>query len=249
MKEKLNIYRIRKRVLLSVLFLCLQSNSVIALSDFTVGERMEFAITYQGILVGHGYLEVNGNELYNGHEVYHLVSCAQTEDFFSSFFYLKDRVDTLIDVETLDTVFFEKTAHEGNNYEHMKVIYNQEESLAWVDDECYRIVSQSRDILGAFYYFRTIPLSVGDELTIPIFQGERNTSLYIDVLNTETVDTHAGTFNTLVLQGDLEGSDGLFTGSSEFKLWLTDDENRYVVRIQTKIIIGTITVDLVAIEK
>ncbi len=239
-------------VWLSVLILVILNlggaGQLFALTEFSVGEKMEFAITFQGLLVGHGYLEVCAKETFNDREVYHLVSIAQTEDFFSSFFYLKDRVDTLVTTDSLETIAYEKSAHEGNNYEYIQVVYDHQENIASVDGESYRIVPGSRDILGSFYYLRTISLSVGDSFVLPIYQGERNASLYIDVIANETIDTIAGTFDTLVIEGRMEGTDGLFSDSSEFKLWLTNNDKRYVTRIQTSIVIGTISIDLINIE-
>jgi hypothetical protein len=219
-----------------------------ALVNLRVGEKMNFSISFRGLLIGHGYLEVCAKESFQDKEVYHLVSYAQTEDFFASFFYLKDRVDTLVDGDNLNTLVYEKSAQEGNNSEYIKVFFNNENDTAVVGEKTYKIVPGSRDILGSFYYLRTIPLVSGDSFTIPIYHGEHNTTLNISVTNGEKLETPAGTFNTILVKGTMDSSDGIFTGSSDFKLWLTDDDHRYVAKIQAGLIIGNIDVNLVNIE-
>jgi hypothetical protein len=247
-KKPSEVYLVGLFFLITTFVLIFSIRQTQALTDLRVGEKMSFSITFKGLLIGHGYLEVCGKETFQDKEVYHLVSFAQTEDFFASFFYLKDRVDTLVDVGNLDTIVYEKSAQEGNKSEHIKVVFNNDNNTAVVDDKTYEIIPGSRDILGSFYYLRTIPLTIGDSFTLPIYHGEHNTTLNISVIGSESLEIPAGTFETIVIRGVMDSSDGIFTGSSDFKLWLTDNDERYVAKIQAGLIIGNIDVSLININ-
>ena len=59
------------------------------------------------------------------------------------------------------------------------------------------------------------------------------------VLRRETITTDIGELKTVVVKPEVQ-IDGIFKPMGEVLFWLTDDDRKFVVRIESKIKIGTI---------
>lgn len=99
------------------------------------------------------------------------------------------------------------------------------------------------DVLSLVYYCRTLDFSSYElnqkvPLTL-ILDGER-TEIYIRYLGKEEMEVDdVGTFNTIKFSALLvEGS--MFSGGEDMFIWVTDDKNRFPVRVQADILIGSV---------
>ena len=69
--------------------------------------------------------------------------------------------------------------------------------------------------------------------------------IYLTYLGKEKIKTKYGTYNTLKFRPKLiEGT--IFTGGEKMTVYVTDDQNKIPVYIETPIIVGTIKVYLYA---
>ena len=66
----------------------------------------------------------------------------------------------------------------------------------------------------------------------------------VRVLRKEKLKTALGDVNTIVIRPMVK-SEGVFEGKGEVNIWLTDDNRRIPVRAQTRVIVGSVTADLV----
>jgi hypothetical protein len=57
------------------------------------------------------------------------------------------------------------------------------------------------------------------------------------------LEVEAGTFNTVVVE-PLVREGGLFKSEGRIVIWLTDDERKIPIRVNTKVIIGSIDTEL-----
>ena len=69
------------------------------------------------------------------------------------------------------------------------------------------------------------------------------------VLDRVVVKTPAGTFNTVRIEPKIEGVGGVFKKSpgARVLIWLTDDRWRRPVKLQSKVVVGHFTAELVEI--
>ena len=74
------------------------------------------------------------------------------------------------------------------------------------------------------------------------FKKEGN-PVVIKVLRKEVKEVPAGTFNTIVIQPIIQTS-GLFSEGGEAELYFTDDEDRFLVYMRTKLPIFSMTLHL-----
>ncbi|MEE8490969.1 MAG: DUF3108 domain-containing protein, partial [Acidimicrobiia bacterium] len=99
------------------------------------------------------------------------------------------------------------------------------------------------DDTAFFYFVRTLDLEPGDSLAFDnYFRPDRN-PVVVRVLERDTIDVPAGRFPTIVIQPIIKG--GLFDGTKNGRMWLSDDDRRLIVQMKTKLAFGTITMRLI----
>jgi hypothetical protein len=101
-----------------------------------------------------------------------------------------------------------------------------------------------QDVISAFYYFRLLDFKVGDRMAVPTQAGVKNYELVVDVLKRETVRVEAGSFDCFLLKPHVK-YDNVFQNKGEILLWVTADARHMPVKIQTKILIGNVDIELI----
>ena len=97
---------------------------------------------------------------------------------------------------------------------------------------------------GAFLYFvRTIPLEVGATYEFNrYFRPDRN-PVTIRVLRRERVRVPAGEFSAIVLQPIIK-TKGIFSEGGRAEIWLSDDANRIMLQMRSKLPFGSLNLYL-----
>ncbi len=104
------------------------------------------------------------------------------------------------------------------------------------------------DVISGFYYLRTRGLSPDTTVFVDIFDSNKVLNAEVNVLGRESVEfAGRGGIDAIIVKPILK-SDGLFQNKGEIRIWLSDDENRTPVRVETKVSIGNVTAALKRIE-
>jgi hypothetical protein len=205
---------------------------------FTVGEKLTFAVQYGTVTAGYATLSIPEVQLVEGRPVFHIVAEAKTHPFFETFFKVRDRIETFIDVDYAFPWRYEKHLREGGYSADASYIYDHRAGKKAV------MPIRSQDVLSCFYWFRTQPMEVGSVHYVPVTADNmQNYGLKVDVLRKERVKTLAGTFDCVVVQPHLTFQ-GVFQQKGEVFIWLTDDVRRIPVMVRSKIVIGSININL-----
>ncbi len=101
----------------------------------------------------------------------------------------------------------------------------------------------TQDIISCFYYFRLLPFEEGKTYEIPTQSSGQNYHLYVKVLGREKVTVPAGTFDCFRVK-PLVKKDTVFRTKEAIDIWVTADDRHMPVRVQTGLVIGSISADL-----
>lgn len=205
---------------------------------FRAGERLEFKIQYGLIYAGDATLEVKGITMIDSIRAYHIVSEARTREAFDYFFKVRDRVESYMDTEILNSLRFEKHLREGNFKKDEEVIFDQRRHVAIYPDGEMMIAPNTQDFLSALYYFRSLSLDVGQAISMANHTGKKNYPIYIKVLRRETVSVPAGEFDCIAVEPVLQTS-SIFKHRGKLTIWLTDDKLRMPVLLRSKVVVGS----------
>jgi len=211
---------------------------------FGPGEKMVFNITYGIITAGEATLEIAGLTEYQGHTCYNIQSKTMSNRFFSSVYKVRDKIVSYIDTEQLCSRYFYKRLREGDYKKTVEISFDHDAGLArYSNGQEYETTPGVQDVLSAFYYVRSLDLKPGQEYAVPAHSSRKTYDLKVLVHRREHVKVPAGEWDCLVVEPIIEG-EGLFKHEGRLTLYLTDDERKVPVLIQTKVPVGTIDVEL-----
>jgi hypothetical protein len=228
-------------------------------SSFQAGESLSYKVFYNAgpMWVGAGevYFKLNAHKE-NGREVLHAVSEAVTYKSFDWFFKVRDKLDTYMYANTLQSYKFSRDVNEGgytfyrsydwNRSTNTIVSFEDRKNGKTKTETIKNVDPCATDLLSVFYWARTIDFNKykpGDKIPVSLAADDAVYDLYIRYEGKEEYKTKLGTFSCMKVKPLLvEGK--IFRSGEGMTIWFTDDENRIPVRIESQLLVGRITCDL-----
>lgn len=179
-----------------------------------------------------------------GNPALQVISLTETNSFFDHLYSVRDRVELQLNPQTLTLQYMVRNLREGGYRRRDTTTVDPEAGLIHAKRGTVEADGPVYDPVGAIYYMRTLPLTVGDEVHLTIFDGRHLRLIAVRVVGVERIQVPAGEFECLVLkpapldQRKLTGADGLL------HLWLTMDASRIPVRVEQKTGFGTMVLKL-----
>lgn len=208
---------------------------------FGVGERAEYEVRFGPLRVGSGTMELGAIDTLRGRRVYRSVFRARGGTLF---YKVDDRYESWFDVNTLATYRHKQQLDEGRRERERLFEIYPERGYYVEDDKAPRpTVAQPLDDGNFFYFLRTIPLEVGRTYTFHrYFRPDRN-PVTIRVVRRERVTVPAGTYNAIVIQPEIK-TRGIFGENGKAEIWLSDDNQRVMLQMQTRLKFGSLNLYL-----
>lgn len=114
--------------------------------------------------------------------------------------------------------------------------------------EEYPISGPTHNEFSAFFASRVMPFTVGEAFIVPTFADKKRNEVKVEVVGVEKLEkTLLGTVDTMKVMPILEFK-GLYDKNGDTVIWYTNDECRVPVLINSKLMIGSLTCELVAYE-
>jgi hypothetical protein len=211
--------------------------------SFGVGEELEFEVKYGFISAGTATMSIERLIEYENRPCYLITSIARSNSFFSTFYKVEDRVETIVDAMGLYSWRFEKNLNEGSYHAQRLVVFDQRNQKVYYKEDTTEAPLFVQDALSVFYFVRTQPLEVGKSILVDHYNDGNLFSLEVKVLEKEKVTVSAGTFECFVVEPLLK-SVGVFKHEGQLKVWLTDDRLRLPVLMKSKVLVGSISAEL-----
>ena len=220
------------------------SNLVFSQIDlpYKVGEYTVYKVSFGAINVGYAELEVKEIISANNKPSFHVIGKGRTAPFFDWFFKVRDVYETFIDTATLLPLVFNRQVNEGGHVISQHYNFNHNNSNVATKDSTFNISIETQDMLSAFFYARTLNKNSvinGSSFYVPIFMDDENYFLEIKYLNNEIIKTKWGKVDCMVFKPIMQEG-RVFEDEEEMKIWITDDENHLLLRVEAKIWVGLI---------
>jgi hypothetical protein len=216
---------------------------------FQAGEKVTFKIAFKwgALWLSAGEVTFNTEAAkYNNKDVYHTTGFGETYKSYDWFFKVRDKYESYIDQETLQPYKFIRDVNEGGYTFYQNVTFKHDENKAISLTGTYDIPDCCQDILSAIYFSRCIDfnkLKVNDTVPLTTFLDDKVYPLYVRYLGKQKIEVKSGTYNTFVLKPLLvQGT--IFKGGEAMNVYVTDDDNRVPVLIESPILIGAIRAEL-----
>lgn len=210
---------------------------------FGVGEKLTFDVNYGFINAGSATMEVTRLIEYQQRPCYQIQSRAQSNSFFSSFYRVEDRVESITDAVGIFSWRFEKDLNEGSYKAKRQCSFDQEKQRVYEGKDTIVVAPFIQDALSTLYYVRTQKLEVGKSIFLDNFVDGKAYKLEVKVLREETIKVDAGSFDCVVVE-PLTSSVGVFKHEGRLTVWLTNDRLKMPVLMKSKVLVGSISAEL-----
>jgi len=213
---------------------------------FAIGEELTYKATFGGIRAGTARMRVEGIDVVRGRPAYHLVF---TVDGGVPFFRVHDRYESWVDTATHASLRFAQSIHEGGyKKERTYEIYPERAVYQENGDSAAASVANPLDDGSFIYAVRRAGVRVGETQRFDrYFKPDRNPVVLTGVAR-DTVTVGAGTFATVVVHPTIR-TKGLFSEDGDARIWFTDDDARYPVKIATKFSKFSLTLTLASVTQ
>jgi len=235
-----------------------KTNCVLNNTAFAPGESLTYEIYYNW-----GFIWISSGEVtfkverdnYRGNNCWKFSGVGKTYPKYDWFYKVRDTYASWVDSSSLLPHRYLRDSKEGPNniYNDNYFNYSKSRITAYTIENSKPIKTDTisinpnncaYDVTAMIYYARTIDFSkskVGDKVPIYLYLDNKFYTQYIKYLGKETIETDLGKFNCVKFSPLLiEGT--IFKGGDDMIVWVTDDENKIPIRIETPIVVGGIQV-------
>lgn len=226
---------------------------------FRVGEEVVHDVNYFKVSAGELRFRIKPFATVNGHKAYNLGMAIKTSSLFSSFYSVEDNVDIFMDYETVTPTVYELHVKESGQLREAKMLFDNVKNIAtfWEKKvtkengaeekkQQWEIQAYAQNVYSAVFYMRMFQWEVGKEYAFHVANDNENLVFSGKALRKEILETKLGPMKAIVMQPNIVLK-GKFKPIGENLIWLSDDEHKYILRIEAKIKIGTLVSEVVAI--
>lgn len=227
---------------------------------FRVGEEVVHDVHYFKVSAGELRLKVEPFSFVNNRKSYTFAIEIKTSSLFNAFYSVDDRVETFVDFEDLIPRVFQLHVRESKQVREAKMLFDTDKNVAkfWekkitTEDgeeekrQEWEIEPYAQNIYSAAFYMRNFKWETGQEYSFRVANDNENLVFSGKALRREVLDTKLGPMKAIVIRPDIVLK-GKFKPIGENLIWLSDDDRKYILRIEAKIKIGTLVSEVIAIK-
>ena len=215
-----------------------------AVLPFSMSERLLYRGYWMGIPVGWAELSVSYEEDEEGRPILHFRSKAWSSGIFGRIYPVEDRVDSYFDLNNLRPLRYRIKQSEGNHKHDKRIDFDHSSGKATYskDQEPPRVFDVTpgvQDPLSSLYYIRMQEIEVGKTVKVQSFIRRKNAEVEVEVLRKGLIETDFGIIDTYVVSPSSK-YEGVFKKSGRITVWLSADELKIPIRIESRIAVGAI---------
>lgn len=222
------------------------------------GEELNYSVSYRAKLFPNTEVATvtvrTTAEAYEGQGVYKVVGHGKTKPTYRLFFSLDDYYTIRVDTAKLRPVRFDSDLHEGDytfrshynyDWERMEVSTWWQSRQRTPQERTMALTEGSMDAISLFFSMRSEradSFREGEQRTLQLLLEDTVRYLnYRYIGREEKKIRRLGKFRTLKFACQIGTSEGYsFTDGDEFFLWISDDENKIPLWLESPIKIGSI---------
>ncbi len=217
-------------------------------SAFKPGEKLTYKVHYGIIDAGEAVLELKQSPYtFKDRPAYHAVATGHSLGAFDVFFKVRDTYETYIDQKGVFPWYFKRRVNEGGHKISQDYTFDHTSGeVATQKEETHEVPMGVQDMISAFYYARTFDYTnakKGDIFEIPTFLDDELFILKIKYLGKETIKVRKGKFRCLKFVPVVQKG-RIWKDEKDLSVWVSDDENKIPVLAKTKILVGSIKMEL-----
>ena len=215
---------------------------------FHIGEQFTYEISWMNIKAGTAVMGVTAGTEENP-PLIKLVTTAQSRPAITKFFPVDNRVESILNPETMLPEHLTFRRREGKKNEDMEYTFDQKEGtvieVKGGSTETLPILPHTHDAISCLYYVRSaLTPRPGSSLTMNVHHDRKNYTLNVLVEKVETIKGAWGELETVRVLVVMPFQ-GIFLNQGNIRVWFTNDARRIPLCMKAKVVIGSLVADLV----
>ncbi len=224
---------------------------------FSPGETLTYDVNWSVFPAGKLTATLRKDEEGSG-DSFVVTTTAQSQGFVSLLYRVQDEFRSVFNPKTLCSVQISKQINEGTRHKITKIMFDHRRGLAILDEhdanggknppkhDEHAIPPCAQDIITAFYYVRSKPLHVGQELKLAVNDGSKTKMVVVRVTARKKLQTPLGIHEAFRVEPSVFGN--LYENKKgKLVVWFSDDEYHYPLRIRATLKLGAITGTLTSV--
>ncbi len=218
---------------------------------FTFGEKLTYRIHYGVLNGGTCYFEVdNIPHMVGDRQTYKMRVHGRSTGLVDMMFKVRDEYESFTDVEAIIPWKATKNVKEGGYTDTDFILFDHYRRIASSRRGQLTIPEGTKDLISSIYYARTLDMThakPGDVFPVTFYLDHKNYEFRFKFLGREKIETSVGTFRAIKVKPQvIEGR--VFKDQEAITMWVTDDENKIPLRVQSEIWVGSLKADLIEMK-
>src|SRR5437762_3277719 len=210
---------------------------------FPIGERLVYGARYGPFSVGTATMQVAGIDTIRGVEAVHFVFLI---DGGALWYHIHQNLESWVGRHDFRSRrFLNQTEEKGKSWERKFDIYPDSGFYREAGrDTTVPTVADPLDDAAFLYWIRTVPLEIGKRYEFRRhFRPERN-PVIVEVLKRERVGVAGKKWDAIVVRPRIPNGGGIFAEKADARMWLSDDDHRVMLALQSNFSFGQVTMKL-----
>lgn len=216
---------------------------------FKTGEKLSYVLHYGIFNAGVAEIVIKSTTkvFYNNRSAMNMVGKGRTTGAVDLVFSVRDHYETYLDSKTLEPLQFMRRVDEGGYLISQDYFFNPDSNIVTTQDEKrFDVPDGVQDMISAFYFARTLNFDTahfGDVYEIPAFVDNEIFYLKLKFAGRETVKLRKGKFRCLKFNPVVQEG-RIFKTDEDLIVWVSDDRNKIPILAESKILVGSIKMEL-----
>lgn len=215
------------------------------------GEKLTFRAHYGVINAATISMQIDATtSKINNRTAYAMKVEGETLKSFDWAYKVRDKFQSWVDNESIAPLRYAKTVRENKYFDEDLAIYMHDKKKLRNPEGELTIPAYTQDIASALYYARNLDLqnaTLNQEFPIDIYLDNKVYNLSFTYIGKETIKTDLGKIKCIKLRPKLV-VDRVFKSTNDMTVWVSDDDNKIPIRVQSAIQVGSVKVDITSYE-
>ena len=216
-------------------------------SDKIFNETLKYKIYWEFVYAGDAEMGIVPVELYGG-KVYKIYTYTKSNNTIDVLYKVRNRTESYVDITGFYTLKFFKDQDEAGYRSKEEVLFDQKNNLWYniLDNTTGYIPTFVQDVVSALYWLRTQKLEVGQTYTFQVWVGKVVYPMIVDILDKCKIKVSGKEYICYKVEPTVDlKSFPLFRAKGRLFVYITADDRKLPVRLESKVFIGKVFANLV----
>jgi len=232
-----------------------EKNAITKLNNpaFGYGEKLEYRMHYGPFNAGYASLEIMPEPVVlNGKKTMNIKCSARSSRTIDALYNkVRNDYESFLDVDAMVPLKYTKKIEEGKYRDSDFALFDHENKrINTKKGNITDAPNQVQDLVSVYYWSRLWDVSnakIGDTYPTEFYMDGKVYNYSIKFLGREKVKVDAGKFNAIKIRPQVKTGD-LFKSEDALTLWVSDDDNHMVLKVESEIFIGSVAMSLTSFQ-